>query len=197
MSDCDRHEVLISSWIDGEIDRAEQVEMLDHLVRCARCREFYLGARSLSGLLAAAGVAAAAEVPSPEVWTRIEHAADSGGSDQASGAGRAWASRVPRGALAAAAAVLVVVLGAFVARRSWPPASPEPQRQVISLGEDAGRMDDARFVALTAEVLRADRRYRTAFYEVMRQVTLDTGETEASVDIRRPEGGGREGGITP
>jgi hypothetical protein len=58
-------------------------------------------------------------------------------------------------------------------------------------------MDDARFVALTTEVLRADRRYRTAFYEVMRQVTLDTGETEASVDIRRPEGGGREGGITP
>ena len=198
MSDCERHEVLISAWLDREVGRAEQGELLDHVARCGRCREFYLQARALSGLLAAAGATPAAESPSAEVWARIERAALSGESSRAPGPAGSWARRIPRGAIAAAAAVLVLLIGAFVARRAWPPAgSPERDRQVIRLGEDAGRMDDARFVELTAEVLRADRRYRTAFYEVMRQVVIDTADTEASVDIRRPEGNGREGGVTP
>ena len=53
-------------------------------------------------------------------------------------------------------------------------------------------MSDARFVELTAEVLRADRRYREAFYEVMRQVERDTSDDEGSADIHRPAEEARE-----
>jgi len=197
MSDCDRYEVLVSAWLDGELERAEQRGMLDHLMRCARCRDFYLEARALSGLLAVAGAPAAAEQPSPEVWERIERSALSERSARDRGRGRApwpglaWARRVPIGAFAAAAAVLLVVLAAYVAR-PWSREVPPTAGTAIRIGDDAGRMNDARFVELTTEVLRADRRYRAAFYEVMRQVAQDTADNEASVDLRQPEAEKRE-----
>jgi hypothetical protein len=43
-------------------------------------------------------------------------------------------------------------------------------------------MDDARFVELTKQVLGADRKYRTAFYQIMRQVVEDTEGNEPSGD---------------
>lgn len=189
MSDCERYEILVSSWLDGEMGRSDQIEMMDHLVRCGSCRDFYLSARALSGLLAAAGAEALAEPPSPRVWERIERSSRERGSVLRGGWAWARARRLPAGALAAAAAVLVV-LGLFASRPQRPEASA-PARTGIRLGEDAGRMSDARFVALTAEVLRADRKYREAFYEVMRQVEQDTSDDEASVDLRQPEREGR------
>jgi hypothetical protein len=163
--------------------------MMDHLVRCGRCRDFYLSARALSGLLAATGVEAHAEQPSSRVWERIERSSE----ERASVLRGPWAwtrvRRLPMAALASAAAVLVV-LGVLVTRPQ-PPDAGAPSRAGIRLGEDAGRMSDARFVELTAEVLRADRRYREAFYQVMRQVEQDTSDDEASVDLHRPEGEGR------
>ena len=52
-------------------------------------------------------------------------------------------------------------------------------------------MDDARFVELTKEVLGSNRRYRTAFYEVMRQVVLDSEEREGSADVLPPSADAR------
>jgi hypothetical protein len=184
MSDCERYEILVSSWLDAQLERADQIEMLDHLVRCARCREFYLSGRALSGLLAAAGSEALAEQPSPHVWERIERSSEERASERRGGWAWARARQFQMGALTAAAAVLVV-LGVLVTRPERP-ASVAPEPAGIRLGEDAGRMSDARFVELTAEVLRADRRYREAFYEVMRQVERDTSDDESSVDLHRP-----------
>jgi len=185
MSDCERYESLVSSWLDGELERADQIEMTDHLVRCGRCRDFYLAARALSGLLAAAGAEALAEQPSPRLWERIERSSEARASVLRGGWAWARARRLPIAAFAAAAAALIVLLALPVARLVRPDAGP-PSRETIRLGEDGGRMSDARFVELTSEVLRADRRYREAFYEVMRQVERDTADDEGSVDLHRP-----------
>ena len=55
MNNCEQNETHISAWLDAELDRAEQVELLDHLARCEACRGFYLEARSLDGMVATLG----------------------------------------------------------------------------------------------------------------------------------------------
>ena len=69
MSDCERHEILVSTWLDGQLEREGQIECLDHLVRCAACRSFYADARALDGLVELVRPTAALERPSPRVGT--------------------------------------------------------------------------------------------------------------------------------
>lgn len=180
MTDCERYEILVSSWIDDELDRSDESEMLDHLARCPDCREFYIGARSLAGLVAVVGTASKAELAPPEVWKRIETEAV---SRRLSGAGRT--SGRPRRHLpvwarqTAAAVVLAVSLGALL-WKARPAVVPRPLDAIVNLGEDRGRMSNTRFVELTKEVLRADRKYQVALYQVMDQVVRDTRALEDS-----------------
>ena len=37
MNNCEHYETLVSTWLDGLLDRSEQVECLDHVVRCESC----------------------------------------------------------------------------------------------------------------------------------------------------------------
>ena len=62
----------------------------------------------------------------------------------------------------------------------------------IWLGEDAGSMTEDRFIELTKEVLRADRRYHVALYQVMDQVVRDTDVREASFEDTAPQYEGDE-----
>lgn len=179
MNDCERYEVMVSTQLDGELDRGEQTEMLDHLVRCSACRDFYVGARHLAGLVAAVGTTVA-EQPSPEVWKRIERSAL---RPQTS-----FLRRLPRrtwAPAAAAAAVLLVIVGSLLARPGVSTGAPASVAEVRLGGNPAG-MSDARFVELTREVLGADRKYRAAFYEVMKQVAHDTRGNESSDDVLAP-----------
>jgi len=200
MKNCDHCEILVSAWHDGELDRPGQVEMLDHLVRCAGCRDFYLAARGLAGLVAAVRSPAAAERPSPEIWRRIERSAVPGeAAPKPRGAGpRAWRFPVPAwAAAAAAAAVLLVIFGPPLVRNRISPAAPAPTGGEIRLGGNPAGMDDARFVELTKTVLGADRKYREAFYEVMKQVVRDTQGSQPAMDGFVLPAEGRENGEPP
>jgi len=192
---CEHCEILVSAWHDAELDRDGQVEMLDHLVRCAGCRDFYLAARGLDGLVAAVRGPAAAAEPSPEVWRRIERSARSRESAPGGGGGRPWMLRLPvrawAAAAAAAAAVLLILFGSPLVMNRIPSDSPAPAGAEIRLGENPTGMDDVRFVELTRTVLGADRKYREAFYEVMKQVVQDTRGGEPSMDGLLPPGEGR------
>ncbi len=106
MKNCETYESLVSAWLDDELDRPGQVEFLDHLVRCASCREFYLDARALDGLVGAVRTPAEATQPLPDVWQRIERETR---TDRSRSARR----RIPAWALQAAA-VLVVGVGLSV-----------------------------------------------------------------------------------
>jgi len=195
MRECEHYEILVSVWQDGELDRGGQVEMTDHLVRCAGCRDFYLDTRGLDGLMAAIRTPAGAEEPSADVWTRIERSAkpqEAGGSRNIAGR---WMRRLPLPAWAAAAAaavLLVVLVSPLSPLRNGP--APEDSRTAVKeirLGGNPGGMDDRRFVEMTRSVLEADRKYREAFYQVMKQVDRDTEGGEASADVS-PTGEGQE-----
>jgi predicted anti-sigma-YlaC factor YlaD len=181
MSDCERHEILVSTWLDGQLEREGQIECLDHLVRCAACRSFYADARALDGLVELVRPTAALERPSPELWARIATAAST------TGAGSVRRARVPAWALRTAAGV-VVVLGLGLAL--WNGGFAPPPRGVDVVLGGSNQMTDARFVELTKEVLESDSRYRLAMYRVLDQVARSTGEAaEASTEeaVERPD----------
>ena len=182
MSYCEHCECHVSAWLDGQLDRTEQVEMIDHLARCESCRTFYAEARALEGLVAAVRTPAGADAPSHDVWKRIQGA---------TGAPRepVRVLGVPAWAMSAAAAIVVAVgLGVVVWNGSRLEA-PEPMQTEVVIGESAGEMTEARFIELTKEVLRAEPRYRSAMHRVMEQVVWDTEVIEASIEesMQQPE----------
>ena len=180
MNNCEPCEILLSTWFDGELDRPGQVELLDHLVRCPVCRDFYLEGRGLEGLLGLVRESSSARVPPPEVWQRIESA-----TTTPSNVVPFW-RRVPAWGLRAAA-MLVLAVGLGVILRTEPfTLAPRPSDAEIGLGQSDAEMTEDRFIELTREVLGADRRYHVAFYEVMGQVMLDTTGEEASPEGRIP-----------
>lgn len=195
---CEHHETQVSAWLDGELERAGQVELLDHLARCGPCRGFYLEARALDGLMAIAGSRDGGEEAAPELWEGIAHRA---AERDETGTRRRLPSRVWK--IAA-----TVLLAAGLALLLWPSrpadvvpvAADTPSDEIeILLEEDSGRMSESRFVELASEVLRADRKYHFAMYEVMDQVIRDTGGQEGTAEPppsegeREEEQGEREG----
>ena len=69
--------------------------------------------------------------------------------------------------------VLAVGLGSVFWFGSSRDAEPPPEA-IVQLGEESGRMTDARFVELTREVLRSDRRYHSAMFQIMEQYGVET-----------------------
>lgn len=189
MNACERYELLVSVWLDGELDACDRLEMTDHLVRCPACRDFYREARALDGLVA--GVSPSREPAPAHLWERIRRAAERESRRRFAPPG--WAVRL--------AAVLAVAVGAglLLWSANGAPAglvvgSPSPDEILIELGEDGDRMSERRFVELTTEVLRADRRFHLAMYEVMEQVVEDTRQSEGSPrDTERAVENGAEG----
>lgn len=168
--ECERNEMLLSTCLDGEDRAADRLELLDHLARCRDCRDFYLEARALGGLAAAVRPPAADASPGRDRWERIRAAAvPQSSSIRRRPAVPAWALR--------AAAFLVVAAGLAFALGRPARVLPAAGASVVEvvLEEDAEAMTESRFVELTTEVLRADRRYHQAMFRVMEQVVSDTG----------------------
>ena len=164
MKNCEHYEMLLSTGSDGQLDGKEQVECLDHVVRCGACRKFYLETRSLDGLIAAVRTPAEAEAPRAEVWKRIAW--------QTRGQrGQARRRRLPAWTLQVAA-VLVVAVGLSLVVWDGNIATA-PQQAEVQLGQ-GDEMSEERFVELTREVLGADTRYHSAMFEIMGQVVRDT-----------------------
>jgi hypothetical protein len=177
MNGCERYEMLVSAWVDGELGSPDGLELTDHLVRCSACREFYREVRALDGLVA--GLAPGSEAVPPGAWERIRVAAGRQGKVLRF-APPTWALRL--------AAVLVIGVGVGfllwgrgTSRVDVASAVASPGEIQLELGEDGNRMSEARFIELTAEVLRADQRFRRAMYEVMEQVIDDTRGVETSL----------------
>ena len=176
MKNCERFEIQVSSWLDDELDRADQIEMTDHLVRCAGCRGFYREARALEGLVAVVRKPGRSAAPSQELWSKIETSAGRRGKVLA------FRQRIrTRAWQAAAAVVLAVGLGLVLLNGPGTPTL-ETASIDVQLGSGSGEMTEARFVELTTEMLRAEPRYRNALFQVMQQVVRETGVQEASLD---------------
>lgn len=182
---CDVFETSISALIDGELEAGEQLPVIDHLLECRSCREFYRQARSLGDMVVSSRSQAADPAPE-ELWRRI--AAESGIGRRMQPAFAARFRRISARAIGIAAAVLLGV-GLFRLLPSTgappPPAAEEETADSdvdVVLEEDRGAMSDDRFLELTMEILKADRRYHKKMLDVMSVVTAMTEEPEGSPD---------------
>lgn len=179
-------EIGVSALLDAELAHHELLEVIDQLVEDPELRDFYRHVRGLDLRLLEAGVARPVQEEAlAELWERIEQQAM---MPQEAGEvldARRRFRRVPAWLMATAAAAALAVGVWIGARPSAPMLTSEADLGEvvnIQLAADAGAMDDDRFVELTAELLRADRRYHQAMEQIISAVnarsTMNEGLTE-------------------
>jgi negative regulator of sigma E activity len=174
LSSAEMLEADLSALVDGELEPARLLAVIDRLVEEPRSRDFYRRARALDGLVEATEPLPRSEAPH-EVWQRI---ASSTGQAPATLPFRARAGSRPWSKLlapvaAAAAVVLAISLGIWMNSERPRVAARDQHADValetsdITIGGREGQMTDERFLAIATEILEADRRYRREMAEII------------------------------
>ncbi len=158
-------EANLSALIDGELELNQILPTLDHLVENPQCRKFYREARELQSRLGAGAFIDEDTELETSTWNKIENRIEPSKSARIYN----FVSRNSPIWAAAAAIILVVGLwsGGFLKLVGLQPKS---DGVTIQLEENQGAMDEERFVELTSELLRADRRYHRKMLDVMEAV---------------------------
>ncbi|HEX9641025.1 MAG TPA: hypothetical protein VGB13_06905 [Candidatus Krumholzibacteria bacterium] len=159
---CEHFELDLSALVDGELESGAIPHALEHLRECRDCDLFFqqlLRLEHTSELLRSISpLPQRPRAPRP-AWRHLRHA---------------WI----------AGAVLLAFLGGWMLPAADLSADVPTRDEVLelSLGEDAGKMADARFVSMAVELLRADPRYHVAMFEMLRDVVA-----ENPMEILSPE----------
>lgn len=161
-------EANLSALVDGQLEETLLLPTIDHLLRSKRCQRFFRDARSLQEFLSEKRDGHLLQEKPAKTWERIEHASGL----RKSRTTRLFSRNSP---LWAAAAAFILVIGLWTGgyKKLVQPLAPG-STITIRLAEDQGSMDEKRFVELTAELLRADRRYQRKMLEIME--TVNSGD---------------------
>jgi anti-sigma factor RsiW len=153
---CERYELDLSALLDGELESDAIPETLEHLRHCSVCHRFFQQLLELDG---ASGL-----LKERDTHRMVARSATSRRSP--------W--KMTRNAWVAAAVVLAFLGGWMLPTANL--AADVPTRDEVlelSLGEDAGKMADARFVSMAVELLRADPRYHIAMFQMLQDVVIE------------------------
>lgn len=174
-------EVEVSALLDGELDLAETLSVVDHLDGCPTCKKFYRAARSLENHLEASRCSATATALVDAARTKPEGL-------PAIPTPRRWLQAFrPSGWTWSAATVVAVLFAAFFAQsvlRSDDPTEAEEFTNVM-LESEPDRMDDARFREMVADLLRSDRKYHRAMLQALHDVEPLAYIPEGSAELPR------------
>lgn len=134
---------LLSAWLDGTLEIAEQAEVEDHLARCTRCRKLAL---ELGILSRAVRDEAVPPVP-PDLAARIARqggaaAPGTGSGPRPAGAARPW-WRAPLPVTAAASLVVASLVGVLSLRRDMEPLATAPAAPAARAAETPPASADA------------------------------------------------------
>lgn len=176
MSGCEQHRAELSALLDGESQAGAIVETLDHLVRCADCRDFYRDLRSFQGRIDALPGVAVTE-PAPAAIPRPADTIRSFPARRRQAPPR-WVWHL--------AAMLVIAVGLTTLLLQAPitgegDGAGGPVAAVATEGPETA-MSDQRFAGLTAELLEADVRYQRRMYAILGSVGADRGLDEAPAE---------------
>jgi anti-sigma factor RsiW len=192
---CEKYEIDLSSFLDGELPPEAAAEAVEHALDCAECAAFYRAARRVQS--AAARLrdedGELGEERADSLWRSV--AARAGEREARGTAGwrqeRAEPATRRRAALRAAALVALGLGGGYLfALLGGPGASAAGAAArgstVLASTGSSSTMDEHRFVAVADELLSADVRYQRAMLEVLRLVpALESGEGLRSEDEPR------------
>jgi predicted anti-sigma-YlaC factor YlaD len=182
---CEQIEVEISAMVDCELPVAETLEVIDHLLTCSECRELYSLTRGLDQALGQAKVSArAGELPAG-LWSRIDSAVAAESkvvklTRKVRRSPRTWL-------LSAAAALVIVMIGAWFTSQGVTSQQPTTDNVLlVALESDQGAMTEERFIELTTELLRSERRYHRSMLEIMVALEKYSRADEGRPDLRLP-----------
>lgn len=158
---CEHHQMQLSALLDGELEPGAMRALLDHLLDCPDCALFYVEARDLQTLM-----------------DRLDLEAEAPAVTRSSARPRRTAWLQPSPAWGWAAAMVIAVVAGTWGAVHWrhapapgeTPAAAGEAPVAIEVGDQAAPMDEARFVELTVELLRADERFRQEMSAVLKQV---------------------------
>ena len=143
---CETFQVSLSALLDVELEMAEVVPTLDHLLGCEECRSFYLQARALEERITTepAVKGAPQNAHLEELWVRIRNE---------SLRRERW--RRARARLPQAAAILFVMAGSLFVYDRWSAPTPiaESGELEIVVGENRGQMTPGRLGRLGFECI--------------------------------------------
>ncbi len=170
-------EANLSALIDGELTGEELLETVDALSSSPELQRLYARMRGLRELVGPPLDFTREERLPPDLWPKI---------NRRSGLGRAKIIRLftdsPARAWAAAAVILLGIGLSSIGLFRLPTLRAGDDVISVTLGENKGKMTEERFIALTTELLRADRRYHRKMLEVLEAVTAENIVTEGSVE---------------
>jgi len=176
------HEIGVSALLDAELAHHELLEVVDRLVEDPELRDFYRHVRGLDLRLLEAGLARTVPEEAPaELWRRIEREALAASETAEVVDATRRFPRVPLWLMASAAAAAMAIgvwIGTLPSTPAFTTEAGIGEVVNIHLAADAGAMDDDRFVELTAELLRADRRYHRAMEQIISAVNASSALNE-------------------
>ncbi len=185
---CEHYEMEISALIDGELPAAEALTVTDHLLHCPDCQEFYCLVRGVDHALEEAKLIARTGDLPVGLWTRIDAASGAQSRSNAS-QDKVVAMRKPHQVapwlLKMAAAVLIMV-GVWSLGQLWVNPGLGGGALQVHLESDRGAMNDERFIDITTELLRADRRYHQKMLEIMTAINSHSYVSEGSPESDVP-----------
>ncbi len=167
-------EMNISALIDGELEPEALLPTLDFLASNQDAQTFYLESRQLQAQYGAGNFPLGESKPSKKLWGMIE---------KKSGLRRPAIFKLlsPSPAWAAAAAVFLIIglwTGGWI--QDIGSSNEKAPNSELTLEANKGSMDEDRFVQLTSEILRSDRRYHRKMLEIMEAVNSRSFVREGS-----------------
>jgi hypothetical protein len=192
MSRCEIIEINISALLDGEADLHEQVEVIEHILTCSSCRQFFDESRELQDLVDLLPAEGKAAVLESNISKESDEHPERGAFRQSPRGSRqlpVWMQ---------VAAVLLLLMTSFwfghnstdyLANNSGP--APAIERSVdVQLASNPGGMDESEFIALTLELLQADSRYQRKMYEILGAIQDDVDYSGGEIVTARGAGEG-------
>ncbi|MDP8206136.1 MAG: hypothetical protein P9L92_05685 [Candidatus Electryonea clarkiae] len=170
----------ISALIDGELEPEALLITLDKLVDDNQCIEFYEDTRKMQQRLGAGDFPHSDSKLPQDLWNKIE---------RKSGLNRPLIVKLfgKTSPVWAAAATIFFVFSLWAGGVLEFKIPQFGDRTIsLTLGENEGKMDEERFVELTAELLKADKRYHRKMLDVMEAVDSRAFIQEGSLEESKP-----------
>ncbi|MDK9699208.1 MAG: hypothetical protein OEM52_03525 [bacterium] len=178
-------EANVSALLDGELPPEMIKPTLDRLMTDNSLQQFYSEAGKLQALVSGFVEKQSKQALPAGLWDKIERQ-----STRRAPRIERWFPKPARLLVAASILLIVGVFAGHYAKRELVKTGTEAQPIMVRLGENSGQMTEDRFIELTTELLRADRRYHRKMLEVMQAVASPVPtQPEGMPQSERFEGG--------
>ncbi len=165
MNKCEHYQSELSALLDGEASLSGAIELLDHLVACSTCRDFFEELRSFQ--------------------EHVDRLAEPLAVASRPATGRRFSSSVvtvPQWAwgLAAAVTLMVTVFSINMVRNSQGDPTFLSTPTSVSVAENSLPMSEERFVEIVTELLQDGRRYHNDTIRILDRFQYPSSDDEVA-----------------